>query len=80
MSTEESKTKPVVHYDNTKHSVIALGRSAVVLPVDHPNHLPDHQVSNTVHVLTSRVIKIHHDGSFETENTIYKPKKGINYA
>ena len=72
--------KPIVKYDNTKLSVIALGRGAIVMPVDHPNHLEDHQVSNTTHVLTSRVIKIHHDGSFETENTIYKPRKGINHA
>ena len=67
--------KPTVHYDNTQLSVIALGRGAVIAPVDHPNHLPDHRVTNTTHVITSRVLKLHYDGSFETENTIYKPKK-----
>lgn len=69
--------KPIVHYNNLLLSVIALGRGAVVAPVDHPNHLPDHNVSNTKHVLTSRVVKVYHDGSFETENTIYKPRSTV---
>lgn len=72
--------KPTVLYDNTQLVIIALGRGAVVKPIDHPNHLADHDVSNTKHVLTSRVIKIHYDGSFETENTIYKPQKEKSYA
>ena len=67
--------KPIVHYDNTQLSVIALGRGAVIAPIDHTNHAPGQSVSNTKHVITSRVIKLHYDGSFETENTIYKPKK-----
>ena len=72
--------KPTVHYNNLLLSVIALGRGALVAPVDHPNHLASHAVSNTKHVLTSRVIKVHYDGSFETENTIYKPQKEKSYA
>lgn len=72
--------KPTVHYNNLLLSVIALGRGALVAPIDHPNHLADHAVSNTKHVLTSRVIKVHYDGSFETENTIYKPQKEKSYA
>lgn len=67
--------KPIVHYNNELLSIIALGCGAVVMPVDHPNHLPDHRVTNTTHVLTSCVLKLHYDGSFETENTIYKPKR-----
>lgn len=72
--------KPIVQYDKTKVSVIVLGRAAVIFPIDHPNHKPKHNVSNTQHVLTSRVIKLHHDGSFETLNTIYKPTQGNNHA
>jgi len=66
--------KPTVLYDATKLKIIVLGRAAVIFPINHPNHLPDHDVSNTKHVLTSRVIKLNHDGSFETLNTIYKPQ------
>lgn len=67
-------TKPVVRYKAPGY-VPKVGGSALVLPVDHPNHLPGHQISNTVPVRTSAVIA--HDvetGVFETVNTIYKPE------
>lgn len=66
--------KPTVHYNNAVFSSIALGQPAIVLPIDHTNHVPGQHVSNTTHVMTSRVIKIFPDGSFETLNTFYKPR------
>lgn len=66
--------KPTVHYDKTQFSSIILGSAAFVKPIDHTNHLEGHHVSNTTHVMTSRVVKIFPDGSFETLNTFYKPR------
>lgn len=66
--------KPTVHYNNAVFSSIALGQGALVLPIDHRNHIKGQDVSNTTHVLTSRVLKIFPDGSFETLNTFYKPR------
>lgn len=63
--------KQQVHYHRNKFKHIVLGHSAIVFPIDHPD---TEQVSNAREVVTSRVIKIFPDGSFETLNTMYKPK------
>lgn len=66
--------KVIVHYNNAVFSRIALGQGALVLPIDHRNHIKGQRVCNTIHILTSRVLKIFPDGSFETLNTFYKPR------
>lgn len=66
-------TKKIVHYDATKKSLIAVGMSAIVKPIDHTSPL----VSNKKLVVTSRVIAKHKCGRFETENSIYVPIKGV---
>jgi hypothetical protein len=66
--------KPVVHY--TDLAYIKVSGVAVLLPLDHPNHLPTHNVSNKHHIRTSTVLR--HDvetGEIETMNTIYRPLK-----
>jgi len=66
--------KPTVHYDATKFVAITLGGSAFVHPVDHPNHIVGHAVSNTKIVKTSKVVFYNETtGEFETLNTLYKP-------
>jgi hypothetical protein len=62
--------KPTVLYDESIEHYIQLGKLAVVHPLNHPDR---DNVSNTKNVLTSKVIALHADGSFETENTLYKP-------
>lgn len=45
------------------------------MPVNHPNHLDGHNVTNCNTVRTSRVLS--HDeatGRIETQNTIYMPE------
>lgn len=64
-------SKKIVHYNRSRYKNIVLGHSAIVFPIDHPD---TEQVSNTREVITSRVIKMFPDGSFETLNTMYKPK------
>jgi hypothetical protein len=64
--------KPTVRYMMEKHGYIRVGHSAIVTPLDHPNHLPGHFVSNLESVHTSTVLKYDKDtGRFETKNTIY---------
>lgn len=63
--------KPVVHYSG-QASVVA--EHAYLLPLDHPNHIEGHSVSNCRVVRTSRVLE--HDpqtGRIETRHTIYMP-------
>lgn len=54
---------------------LALGKSTVVWPLDHPSPL----VSNTKPVWTSPVIRLGPRGEFETENTIYRPNVVMNH-
>jgi hypothetical protein len=68
-------TKPVVHFKPPPFRDIEIGYGAIVFPVDHTNHAEGQCVSNTVYALTSRVVKVFEDGSFETMNTLYKPEK-----
>ena len=61
------------HYLKSNQNYIRLGFGAIIKPIDHPNHLVGHAVSNKNFVHTSRVITIQRDGKgFETMNTIYK--------
>lgn len=63
--------KPIVRYSG-QASVVA--EHAFLLPLDHPNHIEGHSVSNCRVVRTSRVLE--HDpqtGRIETKNTIYMP-------
>lgn len=70
------KTKPIVHYKTVREGV-KVGSSAILTPVDHPNHLPEHSVSNKGAVFTSLVQAYDPStGRIETENTIYVPLKG----
>ena len=67
------KDKPVVRYRGT--ATAAIGRSAFLHPIDHPNHLRGHDVSNTRVVRTSAVIDFDAEtGRIETMNTIYLPE------
>lgn len=61
--------KPTVHYVPGESDVIAVDQFAFIYPVDHPSS----DVSNTKQIQTSRVIRKEDDGTFETQNTIYKP-------
>jgi len=61
--------KPIVHYCG---NAIAFYGRAILCPIDHPNHLDEHEVTNTKEVITSPVISWV-NGTIETQNTIYKP-------
>lgn len=63
--------KPTVIYKKSPFNRIKVGHPAFIHPINHPNHLEDHAVSNTTFVNTSKVINIYQSG-FETQNTIYK--------
>ena len=63
--------KPTVHYKGKAQKFML---SAYLLPVDHPNHLVGHSVSNTEYVTTSKVLNWNEEtGVIETKNTIYVP-------
>lgn len=61
--------KPIVHYVGP---AVRYGNSALLHPVDHPNHLDGHDVSNTTVARTSDVVSWEGD-RIETKNTIYMP-------
>jgi hypothetical protein len=67
-------SKQKVHYDPSK-GVTKIGESARLFPIDHPD---TERVTNSMHVITSRVIHWDHStGVIETMNSIYTPlKKG----
>ena len=69
--------KPVVYYDTNYPAHIKEGSAAYIKPINHPNHLPGHCVSNTSMVHTSTVLSVDADGNFETKNTRYVPKNPI---
>lgn len=64
---ENPRQKPVVHYRKERLSpaIPVKGRSAVVVPVDHPA-----QYLNGITITTSTVLAVFEDG-FETHNTRY---------
>lgn len=66
--------KPIVHYRG-EAVVFAIGGAAWLQPVDHPNHLEGHDVSNTKPVRTSAVLSHNPEtGRIETKHTIYVPE------
>lgn len=67
--------KPVVRYDRSPSMYwIQVGNSAYVTPLDHPNHLEGHHVTNGMQIRTSTVISYDKaTGEFETLNTKYVP-------
>jgi hypothetical protein len=65
-------TKKIVHYNPEETVRIAVGGSAVIFPIDHPD---SGYVSNTMLAVTSTVLWYDEStGEFETLNTIYKPQ------
>lgn len=68
-------SKPTVHYQTLLF--VKVGSFALLYPVDHPNHLPEHKVSNNQEVTTSKVLSYDDQtGRIETLNTIYVPVEG----
>lgn len=64
--------KPIVQY---RGEAVPFGGSALLFPVDHPNHLEGHDVSNTKMATTSKVISWDESsGRIETQNTVYYPE------
>lgn len=65
--------KPIFYYDpSVKPCHVNVGRSAIIWPLTHTSS----EVSLTKHILTSPVVKNNDlTSEFETENSIYKPKK-----
>ena len=65
--------KKIVHYVVPAARLIK-GHCAIVNTVDHPE-LGHHQLREDHVAITTPVLVIHEDGSFETSNTLYKPTK-----
>jgi hypothetical protein len=63
--------KKTVKYDQSKTIQLAIGVSAIIFPINHPDSA---NVSNEKHVVTSTVVKISPNGVFETLNTVYVPE------
>lgn len=69
-----SDTKPIVQYRREDGFFINVGKCAYVTPIDHPNHLEAHSVTNGREVRTSTVLSYNKEtGEFETRNTKYVP-------
>lgn len=66
--------KPVVQCSLvTPEKYLAIGCGALVMPYNHPNHLPGHDISGEHAVRTSRVVAIDlNTRRLETLNTIYE--------
>ena len=69
---ETLEVKKLVHYRELVFCI--LGRSAMLVPCDHPSNL----VSNTKMIITSQVLsEPDAQGRFETLNTVYTPRPKI---
>ena len=67
-----SREKPTVRYSEL--IFCKVGEFAKLIPLDHANPLPCHDVTNFELNVTSKVIKYNSNtGLIETENTIYIP-------
>lgn len=64
--------KKSVIFIATNDNYIKVGSRAIIQPVDHPD------CSNREPAITSVVEKINSDGSFETANSVYRPKMQLN--
>jgi len=62
--------KKTIQYDKTQGSFIMEGRNATVWAINHPNSYYEQGW-----VLTTPVVSVAEDGSFETLNTLYVPKR-----
>lgn len=66
--------KPIVHYRGKAqpwHS-----NTALLFPIDHPNHKPGHSISNNHIARTSSIVEWDRKtGRIETLNTIYVPEE-----
>lgn len=66
-------SKPAVRYAGKAEIV---GGHAWLYPLDHPNHLEGHDVSNQKLVRTSMVVSVDDQtGRIETKNTTYLPEE-----
>ena len=85
-SGQTPKQKPIVHYNGNMPSASAnynadyskpetvIGYSACLFPLDHPNHLDGHHITNQNLVTTSPIVAYDPStGTWETKNTIYVP-------
>lgn len=64
--------KPIVKYRKWHCNQIAVGHSAFVIPVNHPE-AGERGIINEYPIHTSTVLSHDEDtGSFETKNTIYE--------
>lgn len=71
-------SKPTVLY---RGQASVVGGVAFLVPIDHPNHMEGHEVSNIKVVRTSRVLE--HDpqtGRIETKHTVYMPEEAGEVA
>jgi hypothetical protein len=64
-------------YDPSRTVRLNEGQCALIWPMSHHDPV---NVSLTRAIITSRVEVIHEDGSFETQNTIYRPYKAKESA
>ena len=66
--------KPIVHYRGEAQPYYA--NTAILVPLDHPNHKPGHSISNNHIARTSSIVNWNHEtGRIETLNTIYVPEE-----
>lgn len=66
-------SKPTVRYRGT---ALPFRDAALLSPVDHPNHIEGHAVSNSRDVRTSKVLVWDiATGRIETSNTVYLPEQ-----
>ena len=69
-----TEAKPVVHFHPLFGGLpLEEGRTARVVPVDHPAAYLNGEI-----VTTSYIVAVNPDGSFETRNTRYVPFKENN--
>lgn len=69
-------TKPTVHYLGMPDF---HGKCAILIPVDHQNHIEGQDVANNIPAITSKIV--HYDketGRIETMNTVYMPLNTAN--
>ena len=64
-------SKPIVHFIRDAHFISpVIGQRTSVVTLDHPDTF---NVTPGMPAVTSKVVDVFGDGSFETENTRYVP-------
>lgn len=61
--------KPILYY-SWKQPILYLDQPAIVVCINHPSP----KVDNSTHFITTSIKRIWDDGSFETQDHIYKPE------